>query len=634
LKPYNIIVVNEIHYQIRGVENMCGIAGWINTQSNISNYRDIMEKMIATLAKRGPDDSNIYSSKNALLGHRRLTVVDPEGGAQPMIKTIEGKTYVVVYNGELYNTEDLRKELLDKGYRFNSYSDTEVLLTSYIEWKTECVKKFNGIYAFGIWDEKEKSAFLARDPLGVKPLFYTVRDGSLLFASEIKALLAHPNVEPVISKEGLLEIFGLGPARSIGSGVFKNIKEVPPAYSLLYNRDGIKLRQYWQLESKPHQEDFASTIEHTRSLLIDAIERQLVADVPICTFLSGGLDSSIISAVAAGAFKREGKGRLNTYSIDYVDNDLYFKTNEYQPTSDGEWAKMMSEYIGSDHHNIVINTPQLVEALKEAVKANDLPGMADIDSSLYLFCKEVRKNATVALSGECADEIFGGYPWYRRQEDINANTFPWSKSVNERRAILSKEIRDLPLEEYVQCKYDETIKEVPRFDGESEIEHRMKELFYLNIKWFMITLLNRKDRMSMANSLEVRVPFADYRIVEYAFNIPWDIKYCDKREKGLLRRALKGILPDKILERKKSPYPKTHNPAYLKAVQQWMREILNDSTSPILQLIDIEKVSEIVETGGISFKTPWFGQLMTGPQLIAYLIQLDTWLKEYKVRIE
>ncbi len=613
---------------------MCGIAGWISKEGSLQNEKGIMERMVSTLAKRGPDACGIYSSKHALLGHRRLTVVDPEGGAQPMIKEVGNRRFIIVYNGELYNTEDIRKILLEKGYKFTSYSDTEVLLTSYIEWGEECVKHFNGIFAFGIWDEANRTLFLARDPLGVKPLFYTIAGNSILFSSEIKALLAHPEIKPAVDSNGLMEIFGLGPARSLGSGIFKQIKEIPPAYFLKFGLEGIKVEQYWQLEAKPHMEDLATTVDHTRSLLLDAIERQLTADVPVCTFLSGGLDSSVISAVAAVNFRKQGKRILNTYSIDYIDNDLYFKSNEFQPDPDSDYAKKMAEYIGSRHHNIMINTSQLVSALKDAVRANDLPGMADIDSSLYLFCKEVRKESTVALSGECADEIFGGYPWFRREEDINSDTFPWSKNIKERKEILSGEFSSLPLEDYVQAKYHETINEVPHEEGESEKERRMRELFYLNIKWFMITLLNRKDRMSMANSLEVRVPFADYRIVEYAYNIPWSMKYCDNMEKGLLRRALKGILPDYILERRKSPYPKTHNPEYLKSVQNVMREILSDKTSPILQLIDGKKVAEIVETGGAVFKKPWFGQLMTGPQLIAYLIQVDTWMREYNIIVE
>ncbi len=612
---------------------MCGIVGWISYKENIKQKERIIKDMADKLSHRGPDDSGIYTSTNALLGHKRLVVVDPTGGGQPMTRLCGKNPYTIVYNGELYNTEEIRKMLLEIGYSFNSYSDTEVLLTSYIEWGEKCVEYFNGIYAFGIWDEKNKKLFIARDPLGVKPLFYRIKENSFMFASEIKALLAHPEIQPIVDRNGITELFALGPARALGSGIYKDIMEVKPGNYITYDSSGMKMKQYWSLKCAPHLEDISTTTEHLRSLLIDTIEKQLVSDVPVCAFLSGGLDSSAISAIASNAFKRENKGLLNTFTIDYEENDKYFKANDFEPNSDSHYIKKMVDFIGSNHYNIVLNINNLSTALREAVIANDLPGMADIDSSLYLFCKQVKMKSTVALSGECADEVFGGYPWYMCEEDINANTFPWSKSINERKAILSSEYKNLPIEEYVAAKYDETIMEVPKLQGESKLEQRMRELFYLNIKWFMITLLNRKDRMSMANSLEVRVPFADYRLVEYAFNIPKEIKFCDGREKGLLRRALKGILPEEIIDRKKSPYPKTHHPDYTKAVQKWMRGILNDSSSPILQLIDREKVNEIVDTGGQSFKKPWFGQLMTGPQLIAYLIQIDIWMKEYKIQL-
>lgn len=612
---------------------MCGISGWISFRENLKLRGKIIEDMANKLSKRGPDSSGVYVSTNALLGHKRLVVVDPTGGAQPMTKEFGENSYTIVYNGELYNTEEIRKKLLGKGYIFTSYSDTEVLLTSYIEWGEKCVEYFNGIYSFGVWDEKNKKIFLARDPLGVKPLFYSIKKDSLMFASEIKALLAHPEINPYVSRDGITELFALGPARALGSAVYRDIREVKPGYYITFDSSGIKMRQFWGLKCTPHLEDLDTTTEHLRDLLIDAIERQLVSDVPVCTFLSGGLDSSGISAIAANYYKRNGLGRLNTYSIDYADNDKYFIADDFQPNSDSNYIKKMVDFIGSNHYNIVLYINDLSDALRNAVIANDLPGMADVDSSLYLFCRNVRKESTVALSGECADEVFGGYPWYTREEDINSNTFPWSKSINERKSILSKEYRDLPIEEFTAEKYNETIREVPKLQGESAFDQRMRELFYLNIKWFMITLLNRKDRMSMSNSLEVRVPFADYRLVEYAFNIPSKIKFCDGREKGLLRRAFRGILPEEIIERKKSPYPKTHHPEYTKAVQKWMWEILKDNSSPILQIIDREKVNEIVDTGGQSFKKPWFGQLMTGPQLIAYLIQIDIWMKEYKIQL-
>jgi asparagine synthase (glutamine-hydrolysing) len=611
---------------------MCGITGLINFKRNLKTEKVTLENMTTTLKKRGPDQYGYYFSTHALLGHRRLTVVDPVGGTQPMEKRHGDRRYVIVYNGELYNTEDLRTDLKSMGFNFNSYSDTEVLLTSYIAWGPECVKYINGIYAFGIWDEKEDIFFLARDPLGVKPLYYTIKDDTLIFGSELKALLANPSVEPIIDEKGICEIMGLGPAHSLNDGIFKNVYQLPPAFSLLYTKDGIKTEEFWKLEDRPHRENDLNTQDHVRSLLLDAIKRQLGADVPVCTFLSGGLDSSIISAVAASEFKNSGQ-TLHTFSIDYEGNKENFKTNDFQPTSDDEWVDVMADFIGSKHHRVILNNKDLVKSLEEAVIANDMPGMADVDSSLLLFCNEVKKQATVALSGECADEIFGGYPWYMKPEFLKLDTFPWSNSVKERQNILSPNLKNINLNDYVQTAYEDTVKKVPVSSDDGRKMDPMKKLFYLNIKWFMTTLLTRKDRMSMYNSLEVRVPFADYRLVEYAFNIPQDMKFYGGREKGLLRKALSGLLPEEVLWRRKSPYPKTFSPEYTKGVQSWMNEVLSCKNSPILQIIDEKKVRQIVDTEGRSFGKPWFGQLMTGPQLIAYLVQIDIWMRKYKVKI-
>lgn len=611
---------------------MCGITGFINFKENIKNNISTLKAMTDTLINRGPNAEGTYISNNVMFGHRRLIVVDPEGGKQPMKKVINGKEYVIIYNGELYNTEDLRKELIKEGCTFEAYSDTEVLLVAYIKWGVDCIKKLNGIFAFAIYDENEKRVLLARDVMGVKPLFYTIKNGTFIFGSEIKALFKHPYVDPVVDKDGLTELFALGPAVIPGTTVYKGIEEVKPAQYIIVKEDIIKKDVYWELKAEIFKETEEEAVEHVRELLIDAIDRQLVGDVPLCTFLSGGLDSSAISAIAAEEYKKRNK-ILTTYSIDYEDNEKYFESSLFQPTSDQHFAEFMSKYIGSNHRTVVLNHKDLVTALEDAVIGRDLPGMADVDSSLYLFCKEVKKDFVIALSGECADELFGGYPWFTNEEMIKAKTFPWSRFIGERKAILNPSLKNLKIEEVAQAAYSDTLKEVPHLTGESKLEHRMRELFYLNLRWFMVNLLNRKDRMSMANSLEVRVPFADYRIVEYAFNIPSNIKLLDGREKGLLRKSLEGILPDSIIYRKKSPYPKTHNPIYTDMVCSIMTRILDDKSSPILEIIDKDKVREIVNTKGTAYKTPWFGQLMTGPQMIAYLIQMNNWLSGYKVKL-
>ncbi|GAB7389314.1 asparagine synthase (glutamine-hydrolyzing) [Bacillaceae bacterium] len=614
---------------------MCGIAGWIDWHDDLTNRRPVLERMAERMYWRGPDAAGFWLSKHAAFAHRRLIVVDPKGGGQPMIRALGDRTYTLVYNGELYNTDDLREELAARGHSFRTTSDTEVLLVSFIEWGEDCVEKLNGIFAFAIWDEARQRLFLARDRLGVKPLFFSHRAGSFLFASEIKALLAHPAVEPEIDREGLAEIFALGPARTPGHGVFRGIEELKPGHALVFDRRGCRAYAYWQLESRPHADDFPTTVQRVKELLVDAIERQLVSDVPVCTLLSGGLDSSAISAVAAGAFQRSGKGSLHTYSVDYVDNERYFQANQFQPNADAPWVRKMSDFIGSVHHDITFDTPELVESLFAAVRARDLPGMADIDGSLYLFCREIKKGATVALSGECADEVFGGYPWFHRQEMVFAETFPWSRRIGERSRILSTELRNaIRPEAYVRQRYLEALEEVPRLAEEEAYAARMREMFYLNLTRWMPTLLDRKDRMSMAVGLEVRVPFCDHRLVEYLWNVPWEMKNCDNREKGLLRRALQGILPEDVRTRKKSPYPKTHNPGYLQACRQRMLEILSDPGSPLLPLVDKEAIRALVrESEAKPVDLPWFGQLMNVPQLFAYLMQVDAWLREYRVRI-
>ncbi|SDF66237.1 asparagine synthase (glutamine-hydrolyzing) [Sporomusa acidovorans] len=613
---------------------MCGIAGWIDWEQNLAKKSHILSAMVETLAARGPDAQGAYITTHAALGHRRLSVIDPVGGAQPMIRYRGDQKYVITYNGELYNTPELQQELEERGYTFTTHCDTEVLLVAFIEWGAACVEKFNGIYAFGIWDEKNQSLFLARDRIGVKPLFYAERGNSFIFGSELKTLLANPLVRPEIDEEGLAEVFMLGPARTPGNGVFRDVRELKPGYSLIYNRQGKMIKQYWALESKPHTDDFSTTKAKVRELLIDAASRQLVSDVPICTLLSGGLDSSALTALAAMSYKRSGLGKLDTYSVDYVDNELYFKASSFQPNADAPWVTCVSDHFDTSHHTILLDTPELAASLRPAALARDLPGMADIDTSLYLFCREIKKGATVALSGECADEIFGGYPWFQREHMINATTFPWSPNPEIRIPWLNSAVQErIKPAEYVAQRYSDALAEVPHLPGEEKRSARMREIFYLSLTRFMPTLLDRKDRMSMAFGLEVRVPFCDHRIVDYVWNVPWDMKNAQNREKGLLRYALEGILPENVLWRKKSPYPKTHNPAYTRAVVTEALRVLNQESSPLKQVLNINKLREIASADLSASNIPWFGQLMSGPQLFAYLIQADHWLREYKVKI-
>ncbi len=606
---------------------MCGIAGWLDWEKDISES-DCISAMSESLRKRGPDESGIYVDKNICLIHRRLIVVDPENGKQPMTFSFNDKKYTVVYNGELYNTDEIRRELEGLGHSFRGHSDTEVLLKSFVQWGKDCVNKLNGIFAFAVWDDSNKELFLARDRIGVKPLFFYFYNNGIIFASEIKTLLCNPIVKPVVDEIGLKEIFFMGPGRTPGNGVIKGVEELKPGECMVFSKNKTIKNFYWKLQAKEFEDSLSVAIEKTRFLVTDSINRQLVSDKPLCCFLSGGLDSSIISKVASDYYRKENK-TLCTYSVDYVDNEKYFKKNKYQPNSDLEYINIMVNYIKSNHKTVTLSNGTLANALYDSTLARDLPGMADIDSSLLLFCKEIKKDFTVALSGECADEIFGGYPWYHDREILFDETFPWSRSLNIRRNILKEGFLKSG-ENYVQEKYLSTIKDVPKLNGESKLNTRMREMFILNIKWFMQTLLDRKDRMSMYNGLEVRVPFCDYRIVEYAFNMPWEIKALNGREKGVLREAMKGILPYEIIYRKKSPYPKTHNPVYMKAVSDKVKTILQDKTSVLSSILDYSKVVDLIENEE-KVNENWYGQLMRIPQIMAYIIQIDCWMKKYKI---
>ena len=602
---------------------MCAIAGILGLPFDSQT----LDTLLRTMQHRGPDGTGSYMQRQCCLLHSRLAIVDPEGGAQPMHLCWSGEEYVITYNGELYNTQELRDTLCSMGHEFITHSDTEVVLHAYAQWKEDCVNKFNGIFAFGVWEKNKKRLFLARDRMGVKPLFYTRFAGGLLFASEIKTLLSYPGVPAELDREGAAQVILLGPGRIPGSGVFKNIQELMPGCCGYYTQGNWKWWHYWKLRDREHKESFEETAECVRWLVTDAIRRQMVSDVPLGTFLSGGLDSSLITAICA----EENKSQLDTFSLDYENNDKFFVPGKFQPNSDNSYIALMQEKLQSNHHWTVLKPEDLVEALQEATIARDLPGMADVDSSLLLFCRQIRKEVKMALSGECADEIFGGYPWYRDPEVRAFAGFPWAQNTQQRAQLMNKDmLMTVDSEAFVNEQYLKTISRCDILPGTDAKERRMKEMVNLNQQWFMQTLLDRKDRMSMACGLEVRVPFCDYRIAEYLYGVPWEFKDYQGKEKGLLRYAMKGVLPQEVLWRKKSPYPKTYDPSYLKAVNGLMQELLQHKDAPIYGVVDRDALEKLCSA---ELAWPWYGQLMKLPQTIAYMLQINFWLEHYKISI-
>ena len=603
---------------------MCAIAGCIN----LSVSQTIIRKMLATMSRRGPDGQGFFQSEGCTLLHSRLAIIDPQGGKQPMTLEFGQEEYTLVYNGELYNTQEIRLELEKAGHRFQGHSDTEVVLHAYAQWGAECVHRFNGIFAFGVWERKAQRLFLARDRIGVKPLFYSEVENGLLFASEIKTILCHPKRKSELDADGAYQLLLLGPGRMPGSGVFYGIRELEPGWWGYYEENRLKLHQYWKLEDYHHTDSFEETCQKVRFLVTDAIKRQMVSDVPIGTFLSGGLDSSIISAVCAREMAERGEV-LPTFSVDYLNNDKYFQPGKFQPNSDDDYIEIMQKAIHSDHHWTVLTPEDLEGELENATMARDLPGMADVDFSLLAFCREIGEKVKVALSGECADEIFGGYPWYRDPEVRAKAGFPWSQTTLQRAKLMTDQLaKQGSPTDFVMDAYLDTCRQSDILPENSPTERRMKEMVNLNFRWFMQTLLDRKDRMSMYSGLEVRVPFCDYRIAEYLYGVPWEFKDYKGREKGLLRHAVRDLLPEEIVMRKKSPYPKTFDPRYEQLMEARLQKVLREKENPLFSLIDRENLKAFLSQES---QWPWYGQLMRRPQTMAYLLQIEFWLRRYQV---
>ena len=615
---------------------MCGITGWISFGQNLGDARGIVSAMTETMACRGPDAAGVWLDASAALGHRRLAVIDIEGGAQPMSVERDGRTVLVTtYSGEIYNYRELRSELQTLGHRFETNSDTEVALHAYLEWGEGFTGRLNGMYAFALWDPIRRELLLVRDRMGIKPLYYYRTSDGIVFGSEPKAILAHPQVHAVVDAEGMAELLAF--VKTPGHAVYRGMRELRPGHTLRVTADGATERRYWGLESYEHPDDLGTTVTHVRDLLDDIVDRQLIADVPLCTLLSGGLDSSVVTALSAKALAAQGRGPVRSFSVDFVGQTENFRADHLRGTPDAPYARALAEYVASDHRDIVLDTRQLMDPAHRAavVVARDLPyGLGDGDTSLYLLFKAIREQSTVALSGESADEVFGGYSWFHDEKVVNTDGFPWLGSVRrgfsgdsgtEPEALLAPGLlTKFDIGGYQRQRYHEALSEVPRLPGESGLERRMREICYLHLTRFVQVLLDRKDRASMATGLEVRVPFCDHRLVQYVFNTPWAMKTFDGREKSLLRAAARDVLPDVVADRVKSPYPSTQDPAYAEALRGELKQLLADRDAPVRPLLDVAAATETVDSAP--------GQELR--QSTEVVLALDTWLRRYQVTLD
>ena len=607
---------------------MSGIVGVVNFEKDISDLQCI-KKMSLTLKRRGKKDE-YYFSKNAA-----LSVRGNDDNNVLMTFKIDDITYVIVMDGEVYNNKEILEKLKENGFVFKTDSDSELFLKAYVYYGKDVCKYINGVYSAVIWNDKKKELFLARDRFGIRPIYYSVLNNNFIFGSEIKSVLEFPEMETVVTKEGLCEILSVGPCHTPGKTPFKNVYEVKPASYIVYNQNGFYEEIYWKLESKNHTDTIDETADNIRYLIKDSIKKQMNYDDEFGVLLSGGLDSSII-AKFANVFYKEKTGKvLKTFSVDYKDQEKNFIKNDFQPNTDNYYIEIMKDFLGVENYKIELDTPELVDFLEEAMIRRDYPGMADVDSSYLLLFDKLKFDANTVLSGECSDEIFGGYPWYFKDELMNSGTFSWSNALAERQNLLNNSlIEKIDLKGYADFAYKEELSKIEYTGMESLETKKHKSLMYLTMNWFMQTLIDRTDRMCTYSSVGARVPFCDYRLIEYAWNIPWEMKAYKGREKGLLRYSMEGYLPEEIIYRKKSPYPKTHNPNYLDKVCKIFKDIINNQDCKIKYILDERKLNELLDTKGSSFVKPWFGQLMTGPQLIAYIIQLNMWLERYNPKFE
>ncbi|MFJ9418115.1 asparagine synthase (glutamine-hydrolyzing) [Streptomyces sp. NPDC101227] len=615
---------------------MCGITGWISYDHDLTARRPTLEAMTETMACRGPDAAGIWLDTHAAFGHRRLAVIDLDGGKQPMAVERDGRTLLVTtYSGEVYNYRELRAELTQLGHTFRTSSDTEVVLHAYLEWGEAFAERLNGMYAFALWDPRTEHLLLIRDRMGIKPLYYHPTPDGVLFGSEPKAILDHPSVRPTVDAEGLAELITF--TKTPGHAVYKGMHEVRPGHIVRVGRGGVTVKRYWALEAREHTDGLDATVAHIRELLDDIVARQLIADVPLCTLLSGGLDSSAITALAAKALAAQGSGPVRSFAVDFTGYTENFTPDDLRGTPDGPYAHALAEHVRSDHRDIVLDTAALMDPAHRAavLAARDLPnGFGDGDTSLYLLFKAVRERSTVALSGESADEVFGGYRWFHDPESVHADTFPWiaaglsarfSGGSATREALLDQALLSkLDLRGYQDRRYREALAEVPYLDSDTGLQRRMREISYLHLTRFVQILLDRKDRASMAVGLEVRVPFCDHRLVDYVFNAPWSMKTFDGREKSLLRAATRDVLPDLVADRVKSPYPSTQDPRYTEALRDELRNLTGDRNAPVRPLLDSGALAEATADGAANDIRP-------GAELV---LGMNAWLRTTGTTLE
>lgn len=561
---------------------MCGINGIAFSKSSGRRIDEtILRRMRDVLFHRGPDEDGIFVENNIGLGHRRLSIVDVSTGQQPM--TNENGSLKIVYNGEIYNHADYRDELIAKGHEYKTHCDTETILHLYEEHGASCVEYLRGMFAFAIWDAEKQELFIARDRLGVKPLYYYLdENGSLYFASEIKALLETGAIKPEINFAALPDQFA-NHGTSGEETLFRGVKRLLPGHFLIWRDGELKIKKFWEVSYEPKIENRSERelIEEWRELFRKSVELRLMADVPLGMFLSGGIDSSAIAAMMATMVKEP----IKTFSVAFEDREA----NEL------EYARLVARKYKTDHHEIVVSPEQFFDVLPRLVWHEDEPIGFLASVPLYFVSKLAEQHVKVVLTGEGSDEMLGGYGRYRKtllNLSFGKNYEAVTPSVL--RGFVQKRIADLPLA--ARKKLTRTFLTLPSnvenlyFDNfavfpkamqaklftaetkektgnsapyailldylkETDAANLLDKLLYADTKTYLHELLMKQDQMSMAASIESRVPFLDHKLVEFSARLPERFKIRGKQTKWILREAMKGILPEEILTRPKMGFP-------------------------------------------------------------------------------
>lgn len=597
---------------------MCGINGLINFNYTKSQGKNILNKMQQAITRQTTPSGKIYQFRQVFLGHNALKY------------NYHGQTYTIVYQGHLDNTTILARKLNNRRIQLKSNHDAELIVKLFAIDGVKIFRKLSGNFAFAIYENTTNRLWLVRDPLGIKPLFYTQQKGGLVFGSKIKSLLAHPNVLPIVDLDGLRELFGVCPARTPGKTVYKNIYEIKPGAYGCWEKGKFTTKNYFQLTSRPHRDNSTVTMRKIKTMLQNSLQQQTPTDKRVGYMLSGGLDSSAITALAS----HDGQ-TLRTFSVDYDGNQANFKPTDFSPTRDNYYIDLVSKQYHVQHRYHLLSSSDLCDMLYEALVARDYPAMADIDSSLLLFCRALKQDIDVCFSGEFADEIFCGYPWFYRADTHQATTFPWAINLAIRENTIAKPLRSvLNIKDFVARTFANAVAEVPLSATDSPADRQMKTYSYLTMRWFGLNLLERGERMASHYGLEIQMPFTNLDLVKYAYNIPWTLKNYGEQEKGILRNALASILPPEIIARKKCPYPKTVDPIYTALIEQRIRALITDEEHPVWQIVDIDYIRQVLNDTSPHNARPWFGQLMQRPQYLAFIYQIALWLTEYQIKLE